>query len=271
MESVGAKLKKIRLEKGLSLEEAHKKTKIHLNVLKAIEGDTLTNLNPVYLKGFLKIYCRFLGVDPKDYISDYKETQSGIKDINLEKPPSFFRTASIKLSSMRQNKEVKLAFIYILAFVLVSFALFRIGKFLSSRHKAHLAQTTKSIPVIPAKPEKKKMQKAQTAKNLSVVSSLQVTQAASKKEAMPEIRLVILAKENCWISLKADGRAVFQRVLEKGRSETWKAKDKMELTLSNAAGVELQVNGERFPSLGRRGQVLKNIVITAKEGLKIPR
>jgi len=62
-----AELKKIRLAKGIRLEEVHKKTKIHINILKAIEGDGLTNLNPVYLKGFIKIYCNFLGVDPKEY------------------------------------------------------------------------------------------------------------------------------------------------------------------------------------------------------------
>ena len=65
----GAELKKIRLEKGIRLEEIHKKTKIHINILKAIEGDSLTDLNPVYLRGFIKIYCNFLGLDPKDYYS----------------------------------------------------------------------------------------------------------------------------------------------------------------------------------------------------------
>src|SRR3989338_7892361 len=73
MESAGAKLKSARLQKGLSLEEAHKKTKIHLNILKAIEEDSLINFSPVYIKGFLKIYCKFLGVDPRDCMPDYKE------------------------------------------------------------------------------------------------------------------------------------------------------------------------------------------------------
>ncbi|MCX5703471.1 MAG: helix-turn-helix domain-containing protein, partial [Candidatus Omnitrophica bacterium] len=77
MEYTGAGLKKIRLERGISLEEVQKKTKIHLNILKAIEGDSLTDLSPVYLKGFLKIYCKFLGLDPKDKILDYGEARQG--------------------------------------------------------------------------------------------------------------------------------------------------------------------------------------------------
>ena len=74
MQGCGVRLKKVRLERGISLEEAHKKTKIHLDILKALEEDSVVNLNPIYVKGFLKIYCNFLKVDPREYITDYKET-----------------------------------------------------------------------------------------------------------------------------------------------------------------------------------------------------
>jgi hypothetical protein len=57
--------------------------------------------------------------------------------------------------------------------------------------------------------------------------------------------------------------------LKKGRFENWYAKDKIELSLGNAAAVDLEVNGRPISNLGRKGQALKNIVIT-KEGLMIP-
>jgi hypothetical protein len=59
-------------------------------------------------------------------------------------------------------------------------------------------------------------------------------------------------------------------VLARGRSETWKAREKVELSLGDAGAIELQVNDQRFANLGRHGQSLKNIVIN-KEGLKISR
>ena len=95
--------------------------------------------------------------------------------------------------------------------------------------------------------------------------------ASIPKEALGGIRLVVSAKENCLVFVKADGKVVFHRVLEKGRSNNWKAKDRIELSLGNASAVEIIVNGQRFKDLGRRGQPLKNIVITEKEGLSIPR
>src|SRR3989338_4514467 len=113
MESAGEKLKKLRLEKGLSLEEAHKKTKIHLNILKAIEGDTITNLNPIYLKGFLKIYCNFLGVNPNEYISGYREikAENPVKDIVKEtaqesRKTNVLRETAIKIGSFKAPKKL---------------------------------------------------------------------------------------------------------------------------------------------------------------------
>jgi cytoskeleton protein RodZ len=249
MESPGAKLKKIRQELGLSLEEAQKKTKIHINILKAIEGDSLTDISPVYLRGFLKIYCKFLGVDPKDYISDYRETQSEPANVIATKDT---KTATGKLGFLRAaSKKNKSVFIFILIIILVSFGLYNLGKAISSKRKLQLTRTRPAHFVLENK-ESKREKKVNGALPATV------------------IRLGIKAHQNCWVDLKADGRLVFRRVLEKGRFETWQAKDRIELSLGNAGVVELEVNGQRFSNLGRRGQAIKGIVIT-KEGLNIPR
>jgi cytoskeletal protein RodZ len=276
MESAGVRLKKIRQEKGLSLEEVRKKTKIHLKILEAIEGDSLTNLNPVYLRGFLKIYCKFLGVEPKDYIPDYREAQSRVKKVTIIKDDlrspftkyvSFFKSAGVKLGAFRPSKKLKTTLRFTLIIIIISIALFNFGKFVSS--KKRLPQTKQPMPV---KIEKTGIQASPKAQAQPLVASQkpQPKQTNIAKENLAGIKLVILARENCWVDLKADGKVLFRRVLEKGRSESWQAKDKIELSLSNAGGVELQVNGQRFTNLGRKGQALRNIVITEKEGLRIP-
>jgi len=70
------------------------------------------------------------------------------------------------------------------------------------------------------------------------------------------------------MQVKVDGKTVFQSVLFRGRMENWTARERIELWLGSAGGVEVEINGSRIPSLGRKGQVLKNIVIT-KDGLKV--
>jgi len=277
MENPGERLKKIRLEKGISLEEVQKKTKIHLNILKSIEGDGLTDLSPVYLKGFLKIYCKFLGVDPKEYIPDYKETPSSAKymmpgdDKTQEGGVSFFESAVMKLRTLRPSIKVKRAIVLIVAVFLVAVILFELGKFISSKVRFRSAKQTVALPPQTVKKAKAKGETA-AAKNKATVdrTKSKIKETKAKKEVTSAIRLGIRARENCWVSLKVDGHVVFHRILEKGRFETWTAKNKMELSLGNAQAVELEVNGQLFTNLGRKGQVLKSIVIT-KEGLNIAR
>lgn len=221
MEPAGERLKKIRLEKGISLEEVRKRTKVNLRILEALEGDSLTDLSPVYLKGFLKIYCNFLGVDPRDYIADYKETQSVIKDIDTaeyvlrrpEKPTSFFKTASIKLSSFRPTKKFRALFIFIAIIIAISFGLFNLGRVISSRRRARLTPE-KGAAVVTSRKEDTKKQKAKAV--APGIAKPQAVKTEPKKESAAGIRLIIRARENCWVYLKADGRVLFQRVLEKG-------------------------------------------------------
>lgn len=252
MESTGARLKNLRLEKGISLDEVHKKTKVHLSILRAIEEDSLMNFSPVYIRGFLKIYCKFLGVDPKEFIADYKEPQGAAYHAPanekkstasfLKNVPGYFRFINIRIA--------KKVLIVVLIFILSSIVLFKLGKFIVSRRST----ISKKISAVRSINIAKKQEFA----NLQKITPLSV------------ITLGIHAKEDCWIYLKADGRSVFQGILNKGRRESWKAKEKIELSLGNAGAVELEVNGQVFKNLGRRGQARKNIVIT-KEGLNFSR
>ena len=103
IETAGARLKKIRQERGLSLEDVQKKTKIHLNVLRAIEGDSISDLSPIYLKGFIKIYCSYLGLDVKDFTGPAAQPPKPVLNATvgrpigerIEKRASFIKNASI--------------------------------------------------------------------------------------------------------------------------------------------------------------------------------
>jgi cytoskeletal protein RodZ len=274
MDSAGVELKKIRLEKGLSLEEVHKKTKIDLNILKALEEDSLINLSPIYIKGFLKIYCKFLGVDPRDYIPSYKEPQTTPIYISgrEEEPVSLLKTASSRLGSLKL-KQIKTKTVVIFLLILIFFiGLFNLGKFLSSKRNLIF----KKSKDMPAKIEKKET-KAPTQTQAPKVVKPQAGSGPKNQEIIPVppsatlgIGLGIHAKEDCFIQLKTDGKIVFQGVLKKGRSENWQAKNKIEFSLGNAGVVDLEVNGKRILPLGRRGQAVKNILID-KEGIKTKR
>jgi cytoskeleton protein RodZ len=64
MESVGEKLRSARLQKGLTLEEVHDKTRISLKNLQAIEGDDMSRFHsPFFYKSFAKQIANQLGLE----------------------------------------------------------------------------------------------------------------------------------------------------------------------------------------------------------------
>lgn len=70
---IGARLKKIRESQGISLETISHKTRISLNYLKAIEINDEDSLpSKVQLRGFIRLYASFLGVNIDDLsVDDY--------------------------------------------------------------------------------------------------------------------------------------------------------------------------------------------------------
>lgn len=257
MESLGQTLKKLRLEKGLSLEDVHKATKLHLNILNAIEEDRLSGLNPIYVKGFLKIYCKFLGIDPKVSGVEIKE----VKPLDELRTHSYQKTHKITPISPAVKRGSNKFIVYAIGVVAVLVVVFSLGRFIFGRPRPNQAKAQKKVKAALVK----KSQKAQAKpKKIAKVES----EVKPVKDFSSGIRLGIRAKDNCWVYLKIDGKVVFQRVLEKGRFETWSARERVDLSLGNAAAVDLEVNGQLFSNLGRKGQVRKNIVIT-KEGLNI--
>ncbi len=261
IETAGARLKKIRQERGLTLEDIQKKTKIHLNVLRAVEGDSLSDLSPVYLKSFIKIYCNYLGLDPKEYIGETSQQHKPVLNASVgrdigerieRRSSSFIKDASLKLGAMKSTVSFKKIIIFAVLAVIFIFLAFNLIKLISSNRPSSLKKARILIPNTAAKIPKAKQAKA------------------VKKEMHRGFLVGLFARDKSWISVKVDGKVVFHGVLSRGRSETWTAKERIELSLGDAGAVVLQVNDQRFASLGRRGQPLKNIVIN-KEGLKISR
>ncbi len=312
MESIGEKIKKFRLEKGISLEEARKKTKINTNILKAIEGDGLTDLSPVYLKGFIKIYCKFLGFNfdvgtkqspppvfdvgteqcsvpvKRKEPQDTAVISANVKDApcsRVQENPAprakaqYFKEPKIKLGISGFFDKIKTGLMTVLIIIIGVAAIWACLSYIKNKkgRSVYSGPIVKSVTKSAAK-SSAKQKAAVLPKRVDIKQNVRVKAVdvisnpitSPVKEAVSGIRLGMRTRENCWVSLKADGRSVFHRVLEKGRSESWQAKDKMELALGNAGVVELEVNGQIFSKLGKRGQALKNILIT-KEGLDIGR
>ena len=74
MAEIGTTLKEARLERGLSIDEVARATRVSSRFLLALEDDDFDELPaPVYVRGFLRLYAGQLGLDPDELIEQLPE------------------------------------------------------------------------------------------------------------------------------------------------------------------------------------------------------
>lgn len=285
--SFGFILKEARANKHIGLEEASKHTRIHINILKAIENDDVASLGAVYVKSFLRLYADYLGVDKDDVLRRFRQAtgQSEAGDINKLASSEHYPTRKLRQNIVLLNNYKIFIKIFIVV-VLVFIAIALIVKF-AKRHsvKPRAAQVVaqravkKAVVKRPAPvsilvpvPVKKVVPVElpvvfQPADKLVAVKKEPIFIAPSAK-IQKNIILVIRAKEKCWLQVKVDGKEIFKNVLAKGSSESWQAYEKIELWLGNAGAVQLELNGKLLQKIGRPGQTLRHVVVT-RAGLSI--
>ena len=73
MESIGEKFKEARKEKGLFVEQVARETNISKNYIEAIEDEKFDEFpGETYLIGFFRSYATYLGLNPEEIITIYK-------------------------------------------------------------------------------------------------------------------------------------------------------------------------------------------------------
>lgn len=82
---VCARLKSLRENTGISLEELSDKTKINRSYLEALEECDFSKLNisSLYLKNFIKKYVQTLGSDPRPYLDQFADEEVSSKKEKL--------------------------------------------------------------------------------------------------------------------------------------------------------------------------------------------
>ncbi len=80
----------------------------------------------------------------------------------------------------------------------------------------------------------------------------------SEQGTAPEFSQVLVARftEDTWLRVQLDDEPPRQLFFQPGDTHTWRAHEKMELRIGNAGGVELSLNDNPLPSLGRSGQTV---------------
>jgi cytoskeleton protein RodZ len=98
--TLGEKLRKLRSERRISLGEASRNTRIQVKYLEYLEEGTYDKLPvDVYVRGFLRSYAEFLGVDEKILIRLYEKENEIKKNLEKRKTPKKEKKETVNVSS----------------------------------------------------------------------------------------------------------------------------------------------------------------------------
>src|SRR4029077_6644055 len=87
----GTSLREARLRKGLDFPEAEHATKVRGRYLRALEDEEFDALPaPTYVKGFLRTYADYLGLDGQLYVDEYNSRYIA----GEEEPPPLRRSSA---------------------------------------------------------------------------------------------------------------------------------------------------------------------------------
>ena len=249
--SFGEELRREREIRGISLKEIADATKISKRFLEAIErNDHRTLPAPVFTRGFVREYARYVGLNAEDMVNRYNFAAAS--DDRIEKPPPIEKYPQTPVRDITPRPPAKRGIppIYarvdrnIVAALLIAAALAGVAWW-AVQHRRNDRETAEATPLAP------------------VTASVAVPPPLPPPKAPDDsmLRLALDVVDNSWVTLEADGKTVLNAEMTRGEKRSFEASEAFRFrTIGNAAGVRLTLNGAEVPPLGEDGEVIKNRV-----------
>lgn len=229
-EGVGAFLKRAREERNIPLEDVSAVSKINVKLLAHLEAGNYDQLpNPVFVRGYLKAYANYIGIDSKEVVGRFDE-QFQSKD----KKRIFLAPQNIgeKKRSLSKSFSKKL---YWLLFGLVSIVIIILTSTLG--HKTQ--QPLKVDPVITTQSEESQPATTQPSiETLPLEANLEAATAgvASQQMTVQTIKPV-------WLKIQVDNHPTYSRHLVSNQELKLKGEKEIKVYISDRSAVKLTHNG----------------------------
>jgi len=238
--TVGQLLRTAREALGISREEAAAVTRIKPVFLTALEEDDYHLLpDERYLLRFLEEYARFLNIDAQAVQDRFSE--------QIARDPGSLAVFPVKRTITVPLRGLVPALLLLAVLIPSAFIGFSL---LLNRPRG--GQT-------PDRGERPELT-PETGSPAPIAAS---TPALSQPPVLPDVQggktLRAQAKEMTWLLVTIDGRETRDVLLRAGETWEWRAQESFVLTVGNAGGVELILNGRPLPPLGEPGQVVRDI------------
>lgn len=267
-EDIGALLKERREQLGYSLNDAAQKTRIRKTYLVSIEENRFSDLpGQAYVKGFVGVYARYLGLDSKAVLA-------GLTDI----PASDIKPAASVIVSKPQNTGLKskpavggwgaFAGAFLLVLVLGG-ALFFWPSFMTDDEPLEMTEESRPDVVAPPEPVVEQDEVVTPPVNSATVEHVEpvtvedrVVDQPASREPLPVIassgsslRMLALAESS--LIIKVDDREPHEYRLHDGLDLTWRIKSKVDVELAAEDSARFWLDGQELDIAGLKSFLLQ--------------
>jgi hypothetical protein len=277
IENLGAFLRQQREEKKVPLEEMAVRTRIAVRFIKAIEENQFDQLpNQVSAKGFLRSYARCLGLNEEVVLKGFSEAARP-----AEPPPTAEKQEEI-LSYIQMKRPDRIPFpLWAALSVLAVIVLLLVAtRFMPKREEAPVAPLPEAIS-----PPLEKINPSDLPSILDVPaggeaspspaitpppavpapksSALMPTPTPTQAPMPKPLVLLVEAVEPSWVQVNIDDVETKEALLKPSEKVKWEAKKKFTLTVGNAGGVRVNLDGQDLGPFGPSGKVVKREITAA--------
>jgi cytoskeleton protein RodZ len=236
---IGNSLREARLRQGFELPRVEADTKIRAKYLRALEEERFEVLpGDTYVKGFLRTYAEYLGLDGQLYVDEYNSRFAREEEFPVQSPAA--------RRPRPRRVESNFVVVALAGIVAVTILVVVAWKFGSSGEPAdvfpggELAGTLPSDSTGPSKSEAPQGSKAKLAKFV-----------------------LTAARGDCWVRVRAGsaaGELLYQGTLEQGQSQRFAKWKRLFVELGPAAYLDAKLNGQSVENLPDEPSI---VVVTA--------
>lgn len=243
--SVGTILKEAREAKGLSLADVEKETSIRSRYLQAVENDEYEKTpGEVFVKGIIRNYGNFLGLDGLELVTQYKASAAGIA-AETARAKGIREVDKVRLNIQLKDKRD-------IGSGTGKFEMPKLPVKQIAAGVACIAVLAAGYFAIPAAID--------YAKNLPKDEPKQTEQV--KPETKPaavldKVTVDLEAEASCWLEVAADGKEIFAGMMQAKDKKSFEAKEKLVIKYGNIGAMKIKVNGETVNLNGEHGVSVK--------------
>jgi cytoskeleton protein RodZ len=241
---IGNSLREARVRQGLDFPRIETETKIRGKYLRALEDEQFDVLpGETYVKGFLRTYADYLGLDGQLYVDEYNS-----RFTPSEEPATVGSAAPKRRSRPIESNVIVVALAGIVAVtVLVVVGLAGIG-----------SGQDDDPPLPPTTTQ-------ETTTNETRTETTPADDGTERQSRPRTARLVLTAaRGNCWMQVRAggvNGRLVWEGTLEEGQSQRFVKHRRLWVELGAPANLNAKLNGRRIANFPRQPAI---VVVSAK-------